>query len=178
MRSPQPQPALPLLCLRRAVVVRDQLEPKTLGPSRETRTACWLVRAVLCASLSSARPGRGSVGLNAGRLGRGAAGVHDGLGVGERGLAHPTNRLATAGTLAILLVGGEVERDEEEEVRAQDSYSGEGGKLFARALAHAGEVVEVGRDEVCPRGEVDEACKITVRLRQRGGTREETYRGQ
>ena len=92
------------------------------------------------------------------------AGIQDGLSIRERGLAHPTNGLATAGALAILLVRGEVERDEEEQVRAEDSNSGEGGKLFACTLAHAGKVVEVGRDEVRPRGEVDEACNISVRL--------------
>jgi len=92
------------------------------------------------------------------------AGIQDGLSIRERGLAHPPHSFAAAGALAVLLVRGEVERDEEEQVRAEDSNSGEGGKLFACTLAHAGKVVEVGRDEVRPRGEVDEACNISVRL--------------
>lgn len=56
-----------------------------------------------------------------------------------------------------LLVGGEVEGEEEEQVRRDDADSGNGGELLTSALAHVGHVRPVGAGEVGPRGEVDEA---------------------
>lgn len=57
-----------------------------------------------------------------------------------------------------LVVGGEVEGDEEEEVGGEDANTGEGGEFLACAFAGSGEVGEVGRREVGIGGEVDEAC--------------------
>ena len=115
------------------------------------------------ANLGPPRAGGGAVGLDARRLGR-AVGVAVGRGggavdrVGQRGLAHPTHSLAPTRPLAVLLVGGEVERDEEEEVRAEDHNARDGSKLLASALDGVGQPLPVGRGEVGPRGEVDEAC--------------------
>lgn len=56
-----------------------------------------------------------------------------------------------------LLVCGEVETDEEEEVRGDDNHSGDSSELLTSALAQVGHLREVGAGEVGPRGEVDEA---------------------
>ena len=56
-----------------------------------------------------------------------------------------------------LLVCGEVETDEEEEVRGDDNHSGDSSELLTSALAQVGHLREVGAREVGPRGEVDEA---------------------
>jgi hypothetical protein len=56
-----------------------------------------------------------------------------------------------------LLVGREVEGDEEEEVGCEDADAGDGGEFLACALAGVGEPGPVGGCEVGPGGEVDEA---------------------
>lgn len=77
--------------------------------------------------LSLARASRGAVGLSA--SGGGTVAVTVGLAVsgsvtvdevGKRGLAHAAKRLASS-RLAALLVGGEVEGDEKDQVRAENS---------------------------------------------------------
>ena len=80
------------------------------------------------------------------------------LRVGQRGLAHPAKRLAGSRALVVLLVGGEVEGDEKDEVRAENAHAREGGKLLTSALAGIGHPGEVGRGKVGVGGEVDEAC--------------------
>jgi hypothetical protein len=57
-----------------------------------------------------------------------------------------------------LLVRGEVEGEEEEQVRCDDADTGDGGKLLTSALAHVGNVGPVGAGEVGEGCEVDEAC--------------------
>lgn len=57
-------------------------------------------------------------------------------------LAHTS---PSALTTHALPVGGEIERDEQQEVRGEDANSGESGKLFAGACARGGEIGEVGR---------------------------------
>ena len=59
-----------------------------------------------------------------------------------------------------LFVSGEVEDDEEEEVRGEDANSGDGGEFLASALAGVGEPRPVGTREVGVGGEVDEAWEI------------------
>ncbi len=56
-----------------------------------------------------------------------------------------------------LLIGGEVEGNEEEEVRGKDADSGEGGEFLAGAFSLDGEVWEVGAGEVVVGCVVDEA---------------------
>ena len=80
------------------------------------------------------------------------------MGVRQRGLRHAAEGLASARRLLVTLVGGNVEGDEEDEVRGEDADSGDGGEFFARALAGVGEPREVGAGEVGVGGEVDEAC--------------------
>ena len=72
------------------------------------------------------------------------AGIQDGLSIRERGLAHPPHSFAAAGALAVLLVRGEVERDEEEQIRAENSNTRKGRKLLASAPAGARKPLEVG----------------------------------
>lgn len=69
-------------------------------------------------SLSLAGSGGGTVGLgtSGGSIGLGAHGSSHVDGVGQRSLAHAAKGLASSGTLAALLVGGEVEGDEENQV--------------------------------------------------------------
>ena len=86
--------------------------------------------------------------------------------VRQRRLAHPTKALADVIFLlaaSVLLgapgVGGKVEGNEQEQVRAENDDAGEGSKLLARALARVGQRRKVRRGEVRPRREVDEACR-------------------
>ena len=76
--------------------------------------------------------------------------------IGQRSLAHAAQRLAS-GLLAVLLVGSEVERDEEDQVRAENGDTREGRKLLTSALASIGHPGEVGGSEVGVGGEVDKA---------------------
>jgi hypothetical protein len=110
--------------------------------------------------LSLAGSSRGTVGL--GTSGGGTVGLLDGSGldqvrVGKRGLRHTAEALSAGRGLSLLLVGGKVEGDEEDEVRADGNDTGESSKLLARALASIGHPLEVGRGEVGVRGEVDES---------------------
>lgn len=76
--------------------------------------------------------------------------------VGQRRLGHTTEGLA-GGALRVLLVGGDVEEDEEDQVGSKNSNSGEGSKLLASTLTHVGQPWEVGGGEVGPGGEVDKS---------------------
>jgi len=61
-------------------------------------------------NLSFARPGGGTVCLDTSSVGG------DVNGVRERSLAHASQRLASGGSLAVFLVRGEVEGDEEDQI--------------------------------------------------------------
>ena len=61
-----------------------------------------------------------------------------------------------------LLVGGEVEGEEEEQVRRDDANARDSSKLLTSTLAHVGQVRPVGACEVGPRGEVDETWRLLV----------------
>jgi len=100
-----------------------------------------------------------AAGLDASGLGRDIVlnGASNDVRVRERGLGHLAERLAGAGGLLVLLVGGEVEGDEENEVRADDTHTSKGSELLASALAGIGHPGVVGRGEVGVGGEVDEA---------------------
>lgn len=75
-----------------------------------------------CRLEGTARTCRGAVGLGSGRDslavggGGGALAHNDIVGVGEGSLAHATDSLASTRGLGVLPIGGEVERDEEDEV--------------------------------------------------------------
>lgn len=84
----------------------------------------------------------------------------DGSDVRDLGVLEGAGGLAAGGALAVLLVGCDVEGDEEEEVRGDDTHAGEGGEFLACALACVGHPGEVGRGEVGVRGEVDEDCEM------------------
>ena len=61
-----------------------------------------------------------------------------------------------------LLVRGEVEGEEEEQVRRDDANARDSSKLLTSTLAHVGQVRPVGACEVGPRGKVDEAWRRSV----------------
>ena len=128
------------------------------------------------ANLSSPRSGRTAVGLNTGCLsvtvGASVRGTQNRLRIGEGSLRHAANGLAAGRALAVLLVGGEVERDEEEEVGAEDTHAGESSELLTGAPAGIGKPRPVGGGEVGPRSEVDEACRVLAvhNKDQSGGT--------
>lgn len=107
------------------------------------------------ADLGLAGASRSAIGLDTSGLD--VLAVNDGARVGKRSLGHSADSLAASGALPILLVGGEVEGDEEEEVRAENTDTGEGSKLLTRALAGGGHPGPVSRSEVSVRREVDEA---------------------
>ena len=117
------------------------------------------------ARLSPAGAGGSTVGLDSCGLGLTVAGSRSSAaisslavdGIRQRGLAHAADGLAATRALAVLPVGGEVEGDEEEEVRGQDTNTSESGKLLTSAGANVGKPGPVGRGEVGPGGEVDKA---------------------
>lgn len=117
--------------------------------------------------LSLSGSGSRAVGLGSGSLSAAVGVAGNGLGnvvrVRERSLAHTPEGLASL-RLAALLVGREIEGDEEDEVRAEDTNTSEGGKLLTCALASVRHPGPVGRGEVGVGGEVDEACHKSVRL--------------
>lgn len=102
----------------------------------------------------------------------GGLGAAIGLGTGRRGdlevshidqglLAGVATRTANLGGL---LVGGDVEGDEQEQVRGDDGNTSESGELLTGALAHVWSPWEVGGGEVSVGGEVDEACGALVSI--------------
>lgn len=79
------------------------------------------------------------------------------MGLGDRRLRHTAKGLASTRRLAILLVRGEVEGDEEDEVGGENSNTGKGGELLSSTLAGVGHPLEVGGGEVGVGRVVDEA---------------------
>lgn len=94
-----------------------------------------------------------AAGLGAGLACRGGGGKR----VWQRGLAHTTYGLASTSSLAVLPISSEIERDEQDEVRAENSNAGDRGEFLAGALAHVRPVGEVDRGEVGVRRKVDES---------------------
>lgn len=84
------------------------------------------------------------------------------MGVGQRGLGHAAERLARTWGLPVLLVSGNVEQDEEDEVGAEDTNTSEGGKFLSGAFASTGHLGEVPGREVGVRREVYKACAILL----------------
>ena len=81
------------------------------------------------------------------------------LGSGEGLILHLNESAGSASATLLdrLLVGGDVESDEEDEVAGQDAHASERSELLASADAGAREPGEVAGGEVGVRGEVDEA---------------------
>lgn len=84
-----------------------------------------------------------------------------GLAVEQRGNIRHLNiterpcSFAASEAFALLLVGCEVERDEEQEVRADNAHTSKCGKFLSSAVARVWHPWEVGRGEVGVRCEVD-----------------------
>lgn len=87
-------------------------------------------------------------------MGTGRGGDLEVLHVDEGLLAGVAARTADLGSL---VVGGDVEGDEKQQVRGDDSNTSESSELLTGALAHVGSPGEVDGGEVGVRGEVDEA---------------------
>ena len=122
-----------------------------------------LIESPQASHLGLARAGNGTVGA----AGRDSSTVGLGSTVGtSRGgdleVAHVDERLlasvaARAANLGSLVVCSNVEGDEEQQVRGDDTNTGESGELLTGTLAHVGSPGEVGGGEVGVGGEVDEA---------------------
>lgn len=106
--------------------------------------------------LSLAGASGDTTALGAGDLAAGDCSSND-VWVGDRGLRHAAERLASTGYLAILLIGSKVERDEQHQVRGENTHSRESSEFLSSALAGIGHRVEVGRGEVGVGRKVDEA---------------------
>jgi hypothetical protein len=72
-------------------------------------------------------------------------------------LRHASEGLASTGRFSFLLVRGEVEGDEENEVRADNNNTSKGGILLSSTLASVGYPGKICRGEVSVRCKVDEA---------------------
>lgn len=136
-----------------------RLPPPQMSPSIATAHQRRLVGAARPRRPVSLRAGGGglSAGGSLGGPSRGPIRRRDGKRVGERRLAHTSHGFASTSCLAVLPISSEIERDEQDEVRAENADARDGGELLPGALAHVGEVGDVSRGEVGVRGEVDEA---------------------
>lgn len=72
----------------------------------------------------------------------------DDMRIWERGLGHAPQALADVRSLSSLAVRGEVERDEEDEVRAENADAGEGGEFFSGAVTQIRHVGKVSRGKI------------------------------
>lgn len=135
-----------------------------------------------CASvnyLGLARACHGAVGaasgLGAAVLGTGRGRNFEVLHVDQRFLASVAT--GTSG-LGGLVIGGNIERDEQDQVGADDADTGQSSEFLTGTLAHVREPREVGGGEVGVRGEVDEALKLSVFHSLQGSGPVMTYRRQ
>lgn len=83
--------------------------------------------------------------------------VHDSCNIWDLGVLERASGFAGSGALAVFLVGCKVEGDEEDEVGADDTHSGESGKFLSGAFARVRHPGEVGRGEVGVGCEINEA---------------------
>lgn len=120
---------------KQSILIRAPLRPLCLSGSRGVVVG----------------PGTRGLGVLLGGLA-----VDEVVRVGQRRLGHTAEGRA-GGALGVLLVGGDVEGDEEDQVRGENSNSGEGSELLTSTPAHVGQPGEVAGGEVGPRGEVDES---------------------
>lgn len=74
--------------------------------------------------------------------------MSEGRDVWDLGILQRASGFAACGTLAILLVGSEVERNEQNEVRADNSNTRESSELLSGAVTRIRHPWEVGRGEV------------------------------
>lgn len=86
--------------------------------------------------------------------------------IDRRLLAHLAHAPLTSFGAGLLLVSGEIEGDEEEEVGAKDADARERGELFAGAPAGRGEAGEISGGEVGIGGKVDESLDKSVEIVQ------------
>lgn len=149
--------------------MRCKLQHSIPNPAPNALARAFRTNKVFCNRLCLAGSCRVAIDLGTGSLGvtvekttLGLA-VNEIVGVRQRGLRHATEALAVVG-LALLLVGGDVEGDEEDQVGGKDANSRESSKLLACALAIVWHPLEIGGSEVGVRGEVDKAWTILVIL--------------
>lgn len=116
-------------------------------------------------NLRLARAGDGAVGASSrsssGSVRLGLAVSLDSRGRGHLVSRHVNNSLlasvaARAASLGGLVVGDNVEGNEQNEVGCEDAHSSESGELLTGTVAHVGNPREVGRGEVGVGSEVDE----------------------
>lgn len=83
--------------------------------------------------------------------------VSESRNIWELSILKRSRSLATSSLLSILFISGDIERDEKEEIRAEDTHASERSEFLTSALAGVWHVREVGAGEVGVRSEVDEA---------------------
>lgn len=114
-------------------------------------------------------------GFGAAVLGTGRGRNFEVLHVDQRFLAS-----VAAGTSGLggLVIGRNVERDEQDQVGADDANTSHGSEFLTGTLAHVREPREVGGGEVGVRSEVDEALELSVFHSSQVTGPEMTYRRQ
>lgn len=88
--------------------------------------------------------------------------VNDGVWVGKRSLGYFVDSFVVSGVFFIFFVGGEVEGDEEEEVRVENIDIGEGSKFFICVFVGGGYLGLVSWSEVSVWCEVDEVFDVKL----------------
>lgn len=137
---------------------------------RNCASVDYLGLAGACHGAVGAASGLGAAVLDTGR-GRNFEVLH----VDQRFLAS-----VAAGTSGLggLVIGRNVERDEQDQVRADDANTSHGSEFLTGTLAHVREPREVGGGEVGVRSEVDEALEMSVFHSSQVSGPEMTYRRQ
>ena len=82
--------------------------------------------------------------------------MHKGVNIWQLSVFQGSSSFATSWAFSILLVCGEVERDEENQVRTDYAHTSESSEFFTGAVSSVWHPWEVGGGEVSVGGEVNE----------------------
>lgn len=102
-------------------------------------------------------PSRDAVGLNTGALGLSFGLIRNDVWPWSLSLGHTSEGLPSSRRPSILLVRSEVEQEEENEVRTEDTNSSEGSKFFPRTRTPVGHPRKISGAEISVGCEVDKS---------------------